>query len=126
MESRLDTRVDDEAIGRDEEGVAAGQDVAAAKFVDEESPLGARAVTDIRQLDDTVHHGMLRWNSLALGGSKKEHRAAIQPCLGLQLLDELLELSGRCRAVLRRDQPVEHQDGCFVSCDLAPKQRDQT
>ena len=69
---------------------------------------------------------MLRWNNLALGGGEKEHRAAIQSRLGLQLLDELLELSGRCRTVLRCDQPVEHQDGCFVSRDLAPKQRDQT
>jgi hypothetical protein len=106
-ERRLHARVDDEPVRRDAEGVAAGQVVAAAELVDEEPALGARAEADVRQLDDAVHHGVLGRDGSALGGGEQEGGAAVQRGLGLQLLDELLELGVRRRPVLRRRQPVQ-------------------
>ena len=88
--------------------MAAGQVVTAAQLVDEQTAFGAGLVSHIGQLEDAVDHRVLGRNRQTFRGGQQEHRAVMQGGLGLQLLDELLELGVRCGAVLGRYQSIQN------------------
>jgi len=79
------------------------------------------------QLDQAVHHRMLRRVSIGIeGAGEQEHGAIAETRLGLQFVDELLQLEFAPRLLMHRDQAIEHKDAGIAGPNLAANHVEQS
>src|ERR1700712_4262844 len=99
-----------DAVVGDLEGVPPTQEGTATKLDDLKRTFGRPANQLVHQLDDAIHHRMLRADLGALGTGEQEHRATRGYRYGLQGMNELVERLLIGSSALGGYDAVEHEN----------------